>query len=147
MTPVRTLVALSAAVLASACASPGSVNAPPPSSNVADTGAAASMTPMEPRMKAMQEMHQKMMNAKTPEERSALMADHMKAMQGGMSMMKGMSAMDGKGSMEGMGAMADTKGMPADMAKHHKTMEQRMTTMQMMMELMMDRMPPASMKQ
>ena len=144
MTPVRTLVALSAAVLASACASPGSVNAPPPSSGVTDTSAAA---PMEPRMKVMQEMHQKMMNAKTPEERSALMADHMKAMRGGMSMMKGMSAMDGKGSMEGMGAMADTKGMPADMAKHHKTMEQRMTTMQMMMELMMDRMPPASMKQ
>ncbi len=49
--------------------------------------------------------------------------------------------------MEGMGAMADTKGIPADMAKHHKTMEQRVTTMQMMMEMMMDRMPPASMKQ
>ena len=98
-------------------------------------------------MKAMQEMHQKMISAKTPEERNALMADHMKAMQGGMSMMKGMGAMDGKGSMEGMGAMADAKGMPADMAKHHKMMEQRMSMMQMMMEMMMDRMPPASMKQ
>jgi hypothetical protein len=144
MTPVRTLVALSVAALAGACASPGSVNAPPPSSGVTDTSAAA---PMEPRMKAMQEMHQKMMSAKTPEERNALMADHMKAMQSGMSMMKGMGAMDGKGSMEGMGAMADAKGMPADMAKHHKMMEQRMSMMQMMMEMMMDRMPPASMKQ
>ena len=147
MTPIRILVALSVAALAGACASPGSVNAPPPSSNAADASAAAPMPPMEPRMKAMQEMHQKMMNAKTPEERSALMADHMKAMQGGMSMMKGMGAMDGKGSMDGMGAMGDAKGMPADMAKHHKMMEQRMSMMQMMMEMMMDRMPPASMKQ
>ena len=147
MTPIRTLVALSVAALAGACASPGSVNAPPPSSTVADASAASPMTPKEPRMKAMQEMHQKMMNAKTPEERNALMADHMKAMQGGMSMMKGMGAMDGKGSMEGMGAMADAKGMPADMAKHHNMMEQRMTMMQMMMEMMIDRMPPASMKQ
>ncbi len=147
MTPIRTLVALSVAALAGACASPASVNAPPPSSTVADASAATSMTPMEPRMKAMQDMHQKMMNAKTPEERNALMADHMKAMQGGMSMMKGMGAMDGKGSMEGMGAMADAKGMPADMAMHHKMMEQRMTMMQMMMEMMMDRMPPASMQQ
>ncbi|MBI2747817.1 MAG: hypothetical protein HYX43_00375 [Burkholderiales bacterium] len=147
MIPIRTLVALSVAALAGACASTGTVNAPPPSSTAADASAAAPMSPMEPRMKAMQEMHQKMMNAKTPEERNALMADHMKAMQGGMSMMKGMGAMDGKGSMEGMGAMADAKGMPADMAKHHKMMEQRMTMMQMMMEMMMDRMPPASMKQ
>ena len=147
MTPIRTLVALSVAALVGACASPGSVNAPPPPSTVADASTAAPMTPMEPRMKAMQEMHQKMMNAKTPEERNALMADHMKAMQGGMSMMKGMGAMDGKGSMEGMGAMGDAKGMPADMAKHHKMMEQRMAMMQMMMEMMMDRMPPASMKQ
>jgi len=142
MIPIRALVALSVAALAGACASPGTVNAPPPSST-----AAAPMAAMDPHMKAMQEMHQKMMNAKTPEERNALMADHMKAMQGGMSMMKGMGAMDGKGSMEGMGAMADGKGMPADMANHHKMMEQRMTMMQMMMEMMMDRMPPASMKQ
>ena len=147
MTPLRTLIALSVAALAGACASPGPGGALPPSPTVADASAAAPMPPVEPRMKAMQEMHQKMMNAKTPEERNALMADHMKAMQGGMSMMKGMSAMDGKGSMEGMGAMADGKGMPADMAKHHKMMEQRMTTMQMMMEMMMDRMPPAPMKQ
>ena len=147
MTPLRTLVALSVVALAGACASPGSASAPPPSSAVADASAAAPMPPMEPRMKAMQEMHQKMMNAKTPEERNALIADHMKAMQGGMSMMNGMGSMDGKGAMEGMGAMADAKSMPADMAKHHKMMEQRMTTMQMMMDMMMDRMPPASMKQ
>ena len=71
MTLVRTLVALSVSALAGACASPGSVNAPPPSSTAAETSAAAPMPPIEPRMKAMQDMHQKMMNAKTPEERNA----------------------------------------------------------------------------
>ena len=32
----------------------------------------------------------------------ALMADHMKAMQGGMEMMKGMGGMGGMGGMDGM---------------------------------------------
>jgi len=120
---------------------------------------------MEPRMKTMQEMHQKMMNAKTPAERQALMADHMKAMQGGMAMMKemhgmhGMGAADGKAPMPGMagiagmggtggmgrmGGMADGKGMPADMAARHQMMTGHMVMMQMMMDMMMDRMPPAS---
>ena len=72
------------------------------------------MAAMEPRMKAMQEMHQKMMNAKTPAERQALMADHMKAMQGGMAMMQGMSPMGGMGAM---GAASAPMAMPGDMAK------------------------------
>ena len=50
------------------------------------------MKDMDAHMKTMAEMHQKMMNAKTAEERQALMADHMKAMRGGMDMMKGMGA-------------------------------------------------------
>ncbi len=66
MAPIRTLFVLSVAALAGACASPGAVNAPPPSSSIADAGAVVPTTPMEPRMKAMQEMHQKMMAAKTP---------------------------------------------------------------------------------
>jgi len=44
------------------------------------------------QMAQMREMHQKMMAAKTPQERQALMAEHMKAMQGGMSMMCQMGA-------------------------------------------------------
>ena len=144
MTTLRTLIALSVAALATACANPGAVTAAstPPTAvdehagHHPETGAAAPMADMEPRMKAMQEMHQKMMSAKTVEERNALMADHMKAMQGGMSMMKGTGGMAGKGSMEGMGAMA----------KDHKTMEERMAMMQMMMEMMMDRMAPSSVK-
>jgi len=75
------------------------------------------MAAMEPRMKAMREMHDKMMNAKTPEERNALMADHIKAMQEGMAAMRDMSGMGGMGSMGGMGAMPDAKGMPADPTK------------------------------
>lgn len=89
------------------------------------------MAAMDGQMKTMRDMHTKMMNAKTPEERQALMGEHMKAMQGGMGMMKGMSSMSG---------MGDSKGMPADMA-------QRMAMMQMMMDMMSQRMPPASGKQ
>ena len=53
------------------------------------------MARMANQKKAMQEMHDKMMAAKTPEERSALMAEHMKTMQEGMGMMKGMGGMTG----------------------------------------------------
>jgi len=42
---------------------------------------------MDEPMKSMQVMHDKMMAAKTPEERNALMSDQMKAMQDGMAMM------------------------------------------------------------
>ena len=88
---------------------------------------------MSAKMKAMQDMHQKMMDAKTPEERQALMGEHMKAMQDGMGMMKQMS---GKG-----GGAAGMKGMPADPKARMEAMEQRMNMMQTMMEMMVDRMP------
>ena len=90
---------------------------------------------MAVKMKAMQDMHQKMRDAKTPEERQALMAEHMKAMQGGMGMMKQMS---GKA-----GGAAGMKGMAADPKARMEAMEQRMEMMQTMMEMMMDRMPAA----
>ena len=88
------------------------------------------MARMDAQMKAMQEMHDKMMAAKTPEERNALMAEHMKTMQDGMTMMNGMSP-------GGMG------GMKGDMAAHHQTMEKRMEMMQATMQMMMDRLPAA----
>ena len=44
------------------------------------TGAARPMAKMGPDEMAMCNMHQKMMSAKTPEERRALMAEHMKSM-------------------------------------------------------------------
>ena len=89
------------------------------------------MAAMDAQMKTMHDMHIKMKNAKTPEERQALMADHMKAMQGGMDMMKGMTGQ---------------AGMPADMAQHKKMMGQHMAMMQMMMDMMQQRMPAATAK-
>ena len=98
-----------------------------------NVAAKESMAKMDDKMKAMREMHEKMMNAKTPEERKGLMAEHMKSMQGGMSMMGGMAGA-GKDSMKG--------GMPSDMATHHQMMEKRMEMMEVMMQMMMDRLPP-----
>ena len=62
------------------------------------TPKAAAPARMDMQMKSMQEMHEKMMAAKTPEERQALMTEHMKSMQGGMAMMGQMKAPDAKGS-------------------------------------------------
>jgi hypothetical protein len=122
MHAVRTLIALSVATLATACASPGTTAAAPPAAGMAPMvmGGAGSPVAMDSRMNAMQEMHQKMVNAGTPAERQALMADHMKAMQGGMAMMKEMHAMHAGAGEGGMGMM------------------------QTMMDMMADRMPAAS---
>lgn len=87
---------------------------------------AAKMADMDKHMKSMQAMHEKMMAAKTPEERQALMAEHMKMMQEGMSMMKGMKGQGGMGS---------------DMANRQQMIEKRMDMMESMMQMMMDRMP------
>ena len=91
------------------------------------------MAGMDSQMKSMQEMHNKMMAAKTPEERNALMAEHMKTMQDAMTMMNGMSS----------GGMS---GMPKDMATRHQMMEKHMGMMHSMMQMMMDRLPPVSAK-
>jgi hypothetical protein len=92
---------------------------------------------MDTQIKAMGAMHDKMMAAKTPEERNALMAAHMQAMQDGMTMMNGMAA-SGAGGMKG--------GMQGDMAAHHQMMEKRMEMMQATMQMMMDRLPTAPAK-
>lgn len=96
-----------------------------------------SMKKMDEQMKMMRDMHEKMTNAKTPEERGALMADHMKAMQGGMAMMGNMNKMgaDAKSKMKGE--------MSADMGMQ-QMMEKRMEMMEGMMQMMIDRMPPSS---
>lgn len=77
------------------------------------------MAKMDAQMKTMQAMHEKIMNAKTPEERSKLMAEHMKTMQDCMAMMQGMSG-------AGMGGMP---GMTGDMGAHHPTTGKRMEMM------------------
>ena len=106
------------------------------------------MARMDAHMKTMQGMHEKMMSAKTPEERNQLMAEHMKAMRDGMAMMEGMSG-GGMGGMHGTGGTGGTggmKGMTGDMAARHQMMEKRMEMMQTMMKMMMDRMPAAPAK-
>ena len=95
--------------------------------------ASPSMARMGAQMKAMRDMHDKMMAATTPEERNALMAEHMKTMQDGMAMMDGMAA---PGMAKGRG----------DMGASHQAMEERMEMMQTMMQMMMDRLPAGAAK-
>lgn len=83
---------------------------------------------MDTQLKAMGAIHDRMMAAKTPEERNALMPEHMQAMQDGVTMMNGMAA-------RGM------NGMKGDMAAHHQMMDKRMEMMQATMQMMMDRLP------
>lgn len=93
---------------------------------------AGAMTPgYVDQMKAMQQMHDKMVAARTPEARNALMPEHTKLMHSGMNMI---------GVMDDMGAGAAT-GNPADMAARQDMMEQRMEMVQSMMQMTIDRMP------
>jgi hypothetical protein len=97
------------------------------------------------QMATMQAMHEKMMAARTPDDRSVLMKDHMKAMQDGMAMMGQMP-----GGMSGMGGMGGTGAgrMPMDGARRpmtkggtpaeHDAMHRRMDMMEMMMQMMVD---------
>ena len=105
-----------------------------PKAAPAKSMAKESMTAMDSKMKTMREMHEKMMNAKTPEEKKALMAEHMKTMQEGMKTM-GMMGGDGMADMQGK------KPMPGNMGQHHQMMEKRMAMMESMMQMMMDQMP------
>jgi hypothetical protein len=95
------------------------------------------MTRMDAQMKAMREMHERMMAAKTSDERNALMAEHMQAMQEGMAMMNGRSP-GGMGGMKG--------GMKGDTVAQHQMLEKRMDMMQATMQMMMDRLPAAPAK-
>lgn len=82
---------------------------------------------MDAMMKSMQEMHDKMAAAKTPEERAKLMQEHMKVMHDGTTMMGRMRG--GKGAM----------GMGGGMSMGPEMMDRRMDMMEMMMQMMMDR--------
>ena len=111
-------------------------------------GSDAQMARMDEQMTAMQAMHDKMMEAGTPEERSAMMAEHMEVMQNSMAMMSEMGScgMMDKGGMGGMKDKPDMQNkdrMHGDTGKHRQMMEKRMQMMQSMMQMMMDRMPPA----
>jgi hypothetical protein len=103
-------------------------------------GPGGTMAQMDTQMNMMSETHGKMMQAKSPEERNALMATNMKQMQDGMAMMGGTGS-GGMAGMQGKGPMA------GDMGTRQQMLEKRMEMMQSMMQMMMDRMPQAPSKQ
>ena len=83
---------------------------------------------MAEQMQSMHAIHDRLLAAKTPQERQALMAEHMKLMQSSMSMMQGLRS----------------NRPPASPEARQQMMEMRMDMMQSMMQMMMDRMPEAS---
>ena len=131
-----------AVVLLAGCSSmPGSKDADDHVAHHPPDAAAAVPAPADydRQMKMMQEMHQKMAAAKTPEQRAALMKDHRRVMQDGMAMMGRLRG----GTMRGMRMEAGKGAMPMDV----DTMKRRMDMMEMMMQMMMDReetKPPAT---
>jgi hypothetical protein len=135
---------------ATAAAKAPAVKAQTSKANAAAPNMAPAMAMMDTKIQSMHAMHEKMMAAKTPEARNALMGEHMKTMQnvmatmGDMGMMGAMGGKGGMGMNGGMqgkdtGAMKDN--MPADMAMRQQMMEKRMEMMESMMQMMVDRMP------
>lgn len=98
----------------------------------AKTAVPDNMADMDRQMQVMQTMHQKLSAAKTPEDRQALMAEHMKTMQDGMRMMESVRGQMTMGSQQ--------QGVPT-MQCDPQMMDKRMDMMQSMMQMMMDRMP------
>jgi len=134
-------VALTAASILVACNTAPSM--PMPMAAAASVAPPDHLAHMDMQTKTMQAMHEKMMSAKTPEERNKLMVEHMKSMQDGMKMMEGMASPGMQGMQGGMSGMGGMGGMGA----HHAMMEKRMAMMQTMMKMMMDRLPDALKKQ
>ena len=95
------------------------------SPTAAETPRAPTTEGMDAQLKSMQAMHERMVAAKTPAQRKALMAEHMQAMRAGMAM---------------MGAMKDGA-ESAPTAERQQMLEMRMDKCQSMMQMMMDRMP------
>ena len=136
-------IALTAATTLVACNTAPSMPMPMAKAATPGTAPPDHLAHMDTQIKSMQAMHDKMMSAKTPEERSKLMSEHMKSMQDGMKMMEGMASP----GMSGMQGMQGMQGMHGGMGAHHAMMEKRMAMMQTIMKMMMDRIPDASRKQ
>lgn len=95
------------------------------------------MGQMDAHMKRMQELHVKLNNATTPEERQKLMDAQRLEMHQGMAMMQTMShegaTTDGAGA-----SMKGHAGKPIDQRTQMQMMERRMDMMQAMMQTMLD---------
>jgi hypothetical protein len=140
---MSTLAAVAVATLAGCSSFPVSGTKQPEQHEAhhpaAETAPKVDPARFEQQMKTMREMHQKMVAARTPAERTSLMKDHMKAMQDGMAMM----GQKGGGMPMHCGDMPSKPGGPSV----QKDMMQRMDMMEMMMQMMVDReaaIPPAA---
>jgi cytochrome c-type biogenesis protein CcmH/NrfG len=100
----------------------------------ARAGHVGQMAAMDTRMKAMHDIHAQFLSAKTPDERNALMAQHMQAMRDGMETLDMMGP-------DGMSSMKREKHFPRSPEERTRMMEKRMEMMELMMQMAMDRMP------
>ncbi len=112
------------------------------------------LSAMDKQLQLMRDMSRKLADAKTPQERQAVMTEHHKTMQDSMKLMGQMQGMQQAG-MDMMGMMAGGAGMPGKtatspspgtgpqmmggMMQRHVMMEKRMEMMESMMQMMMDR--------
>jgi hypothetical protein len=149
MTSLRTTISAALALVAlSACAQ---VPEGHPTTGAASVPAVSDkrMAMMDVQMKAMHDMHEKMMRAHSPEARSALKSEHIQLMHDGMAMMSGMGSdgMSGMKGMHGMAAMPGGAQTSDGLATRQEMMEKHMAMMQSMMQMMMDGMSPAPVKQ
>lgn len=127
----RLLTSVPLAILLCGMALPGCAqqqrvpSPPPPPDTPLTSGMSASEHDgeTERQFRAMQEIHQRMSNARTPQERRALMGEHSRVMRGAMGAMRGMHG----------------AGMCHGASMHCQHMQRQMAMMHMMMQMMMDR--------
>jgi hypothetical protein len=137
MKTIPTAVLALTALLLAGAASGQAVKATTAVSESKTASSSAHMGQIDAHMKRMQELHVKLNNATTQEERQKLMDAQRLEMHQGMAMMQTMSH-DGA-SMGGAGAdMKGHTGKPADQKMQMQMMERRMDMMQTMMQTMMD---------
>lgn len=113
------------ALILPACAQPpqAAPSPRPDTPGAAQPSAQEQLATADGHMKAMQAIHQRLMAARTPQERRALMAEHSRAMRSAMTAMEGMQH----------GPMRRGPGM----AGPH--VHEQLAMMQVMMRMMMDR--------
>jgi hypothetical protein len=100
----------------------------------------SAMPAVNDQLQRMHDMSRRLGEAKTPQERQALLAEHQKVMQDGMAMMGQMSLQPRTGMPMGGGNAMGMMEMMGGMMQHQGMMEMRMEMMQAMMQMMMDRM-------
>lgn len=101
------------------------------------------------QMAQMQQMHERMQAARTPQERQALLDEHTRLMRSGMEAMKQMrpgAAATGAGEHEGHshGGAGEAKGMGGmmgggGMMDMHGAMERRVALLEQMLQMLVDR--------